>query len=257
MTDIRSTRKFYDQFSTYLKRDINKFNLRQQAALETAMKHLRRSDLVLEVGCGIGLMAHTIARRAGFVLATDLSSENIQTARRILRNCRADTAQFDVISDPLEPIASRGPYDFIVMFDAIEHIPQDKASDVIARLSSMLAPGGRLCLTFPAPEFIRFVQETGAEELQIVDEEVDIFELARVNDLTLIDYQRVSVWYRFQYAHAVLVRNEDAMVVRTRFKGWFRNMNLVWQRGWRNRNRGLVEMLDKGTKTAGGDNRDG
>lgn len=252
MEAIEATKNFYDRFSNYLKRDISTFNLRQHAALETAKKHLRKSDLVLEVGCGIGIMARSLADYSGFILATDLSPENIQMAKRILQGSRADAIQFDVISDPLEPIENRGPFDLILMFDAIEHIPRDKTSDVIERLSRLLAPGGRLCLTFPAPEFIRFVRKTNVEPLQIIDEEVDIFTLAQTNNLTLIDYQRVSIWYRFQYVHAVLVKTQDASIQPTRFKGWLRNMNLIWRRDWNKKNQSLVEMLDKGSGQSAG-----
>ncbi|HEY5241676.1 MAG TPA: bifunctional class I SAM-dependent methyltransferase/glycosyltransferase family 2 protein [Polyangiaceae bacterium] len=93
---------------------------------------------VLEVGCGLGDLLASLggARSVGI----DISPGMIAIARR--RHSGLELHVADVERDPLPT----GPFDVIVLSDAIGHL--DDIQRGLERLGPLLAPGGRLVLTY-------------------------------------------------------------------------------------------------------------
>jgi SAM-dependent methyltransferase len=83
---------------------------------------------VLEVGCGHGALAHSMARLGHDVLAIDPGAP--------------DGAPFQRVS--LEELADPGPFDAIVANRSLHHIHDLPAA--VEKLARLLAPGGRLLL---------------------------------------------------------------------------------------------------------------
>jgi SAM-dependent methyltransferase len=93
---------------------------------------------VLEVGCGLGdLLASFEARER---IGLDVSPRMIELARG--RHPGLDLRVVDVERDPLP----EGPFDVIVLSDVVGHL--DDIQRGLARLRGLLAPSGRLIVTY-------------------------------------------------------------------------------------------------------------
>lgn len=92
----------------------------------------------LDVGCGDGLLARKLAGRAGSVTGVDRSPEMIRLARADV----PENVTF-VEADYLDGSLDDGTYDFVCAVAVVHHTEFDNA---VARLVSLLAPGGRLVI---------------------------------------------------------------------------------------------------------------
>jgi SAM-dependent methyltransferase len=96
----------------------------------------RPCERVLDVGCGAGALAATLAGRAARVDALDRSPVMIELARQAVPG-NVTCILGDVMRDPL-PAAG---YDAIVSDTALHHLP---LAQVLPRLAAALRPGGVL-----------------------------------------------------------------------------------------------------------------
>jgi 2-polyprenyl-6-hydroxyphenyl methylase/3-demethylubiquinone-9 3-methyltransferase len=93
--------------------------------------------LVLDAGCGGGLVARELAAAGATVVGLDRSLGSLGVARRAVRG------RFHPTQGRLErlPFAG-GAFDAVVAADVLEHVPDLPAA--VAELARVLAPGGRL-----------------------------------------------------------------------------------------------------------------
>ncbi len=108
-----------------------------------AAKLLLRPGLrVLDIGCGWGGMALTLAREHGVrVLGITLSTEQLARARsRAADAGLADRVEFELLDyrDPALP----GPFDRIVSVGMFEHVGINHYDAFFRRVHALLAPGG-------------------------------------------------------------------------------------------------------------------
>jgi trans-aconitate 2-methyltransferase len=139
-------RHYYDQLSP---RQVDAgVNLRHRS-ISSWMRQfgVGASDSVLEIGCGVGTQSELIAK-----LVT----------KGPIRACDQDD-QFDVI----------------VLPDVLEHIPQRDHASLFQKLSSWLAPHGKVIIHTPEPFFLEWQIKTAPHSLQIIDQPVHTSVLAR------------------------------------------------------------------------------
>ena len=100
---------------------------------------LAPSDLVLDLGCGLGYSAAILARLAGTVVAVEEDEEMAREAEAALAQHGIDNAA--VTLAPLtEGAPVHGPYDAILIEGGIETLPQ--------AIADQLAEGGRIGALF-------------------------------------------------------------------------------------------------------------
>jgi SAM-dependent methyltransferase len=81
---------------------------------------IRPEERVIDIGCGIGALARSIADRAGaHVVGIDISPTNIAQARREYAHERVEYRLGDVLEGALE-----GPFDVAVLSNVLEHLPE-------------------------------------------------------------------------------------------------------------------------------------
>lgn len=99
---------------------------------------VRPSDVVLDLGCGLGYSTAILARLAEFVVAVEEDPAMVEEAQSILSENGVDNAA--VMQGPLtEGAAKSGPYDVIMLQGAVEQVPDG--------LLAQLKDGGRIgCL---------------------------------------------------------------------------------------------------------------
>ena len=97
------------------------------------------SDLVLDVGCGLGYSAAVVSQMAEAVVAVEEDADMAGEAQGLLLEHGADNVIVD--EGPLvEGAREHGPYDVIIIQGGIEELPE--------ALSAQLKEGGRIACLF-------------------------------------------------------------------------------------------------------------
>lgn len=201
----RQVAAFYDEFASYELR--HAFNARQMLLFEKLRAlGLAADSRVLELGCGIGLITALMAQvvRTGRIESVDISPESIALAQRQLEgNARVRFAVGDLLT--YEPL--HGDYDFITLFDVLEHIPLDQHPALLARIAPNLPSHGRLVLHIPHPANIAYLRQHAPDTLQVIDQSVEVAPLltaAAAVGLELETYITHSIWQEADYQWLVL-----------------------------------------------------
>lgn len=99
---------------------------------------------VVDVGCGGGILAESMAARGALVTGIDLSERAIGVARLHLLESR-QPVDYRLIS--AETLAQEAPcsFDVVTCMEMLEHVP-DPAS-VVAACAAMVRPGGQVFLS--------------------------------------------------------------------------------------------------------------
>lgn len=199
---------FYDKFAKrVLLRDFYRLNVRQQAVIRLCKRFIPQNARVLEIGCGLGIITSAISKKASYVLAVDISRENVRLARLYVDEPHVQFEVMDVLQDEL-PSSKVELFDVIVLADVIEHIPKDHRPVVFNRLESLLMANGIVILTFPTPEYQLYLTENDPEKLQIVDEVITLNDILSETSLTPYFFTRCNLWRNVnQYIHLVLSKD--------------------------------------------------
>lgn len=103
---------------------------------------------ILTIGCGIGLLELEMARQTtseGFVIATDINSDQLILAEEFKKNANITQLQFFQI-DALDVEKIPGQFDRIHCRLVLTHLPLEKAFQIITLLYKKVASGGFLLL---------------------------------------------------------------------------------------------------------------
>jgi 2-polyprenyl-6-hydroxyphenyl methylase / 3-demethylubiquinone-9 3-methyltransferase len=99
---------------------------------------------VLDVGCGGGLLAESLARAGAAVTAIDLAPGMIEVARLHAAESALEIDYRVCEAGTLLPQAA-GAFEVITCMEVLEHVPQPDA--LVETLAQLLAPGGTLILS--------------------------------------------------------------------------------------------------------------
>ena len=100
---------------------------------------VQRSDVVLDLGCGLGYSTAVLAHMADFVVAVEDDAARAEEAQLNLSSHGVDNAA--VFEAPLsEGAAKNGPYDLIMIQGAVEEISET--------LTAQVKEGGRIVAIF-------------------------------------------------------------------------------------------------------------
>ena len=137
-----------------------------------------RSDRILDVGTGTGVLIPELCERApeGQILGVDISPNMIDVARRKW----ADRKQVAFSVCDVENSLPEGQYDKIILFCMFPHL--EHKEQTVARLTSCLAPGGKLMIAHDrSRDFLNHLHGTADERvheamLRPADEQKALFE---------------------------------------------------------------------------------
>jgi 2-polyprenyl-6-hydroxyphenyl methylase/3-demethylubiquinone-9 3-methyltransferase len=95
---------------------------------------------ILDVGCGGGILAESMARRGADVLGIDMGAAPLNVARLHAEQENVHNIEYRQI--PVEQLAEEqaGQYDIVTCMEMLEHVP-DPAS-VVAACAELVKPGG-------------------------------------------------------------------------------------------------------------------
>ena len=99
-----------------------------------------RGKRALDVGCGGGILAEAMARRAQAVTGIDLAARPLGVAR--LHALEAGVANVYYLEVSAESLAATAPgsYDVVTCMEMLEHVPQP--ASVVAACATLVRPGG-------------------------------------------------------------------------------------------------------------------
>ena len=95
---------------------------------------------VLDVGCGGGILADSMARRGAQVLGIDLSTKALKVAQ--LHALEASTPHVEYREQSAEALAAEQPgqFDVVTCMEMLEHVPDP--SSVVRACADLVKPGG-------------------------------------------------------------------------------------------------------------------
>jgi 2-polyprenyl-6-hydroxyphenyl methylase/3-demethylubiquinone-9 3-methyltransferase len=95
---------------------------------------------VVDVGCGGGILADSMARRGADVLGIDLATKPLRVAQ--LHAIEAATPRVAYREVAVEALASEEPeaFDVVTCMEMLEHVPD--AGSIVAACARLLKPGG-------------------------------------------------------------------------------------------------------------------
>jgi len=205
-------KKFYEEFNSTLVKDRIRPNLRIKRILKfidnifasylSQTKNLR----ILDIGCGIGILSERLASyEKTKVDAIDISENNVGFAKKTVKNVNF------ICGDFLTTDFSAN-YDFICLFDCLEHFPKSKHWDVFTKIKNLSSNNAVVAITTPNGQFIDAYSEV-YDNLQIVDESIyfsDILQYASVFGFELIKYKLYDVDYNNQYQYFLLRKKQES-----------------------------------------------
>jgi 2-polyprenyl-6-hydroxyphenyl methylase/3-demethylubiquinone-9 3-methyltransferase len=97
--------------------------------------------LIVDVGCGGGLLSEAMAQRGAQVTGLDLSAELLEVARQHARETPV-AVDYRLEAAEAHAVVRPGAYDIVTCMEMLEHVPDPAA--IVAALSALAAPGGHV-----------------------------------------------------------------------------------------------------------------
>ncbi|HSG00834.1 MAG TPA: class I SAM-dependent methyltransferase [Vicinamibacterales bacterium] len=137
----------------------------------------RNSSVVVDVGCGTGLLAAALARRGDRVVALDFRPEGLRRLEP------SGLALWPVQSSATDLPLEAGTADVVLALDVFEHVDDEAA---IGEAVRVLKPGGTLVITVPAMPSLWSARDEEAGHLRRYTRRT-LVDLIRQAGLELVD----------------------------------------------------------------------
>lgn len=203
-----SAANFYDEFlSSQIESGINDRIYRLYQKVEKI--GLNKNDAILEIGCGIGALTFLLAGKikTGLIEAFDPSPKSVAFAKEKVRQRNVQFFTGDAAGYLPKASAS---FDKILLFDVLEHIPEEVHTQVFANIESLLMDEGLLLINLPNPGYILYDRANQPDVLQELDQPIflqDLLPKIVKANLELVHFETHSVWAREDY-HFLIVRKK-------------------------------------------------
>ena len=121
-------------------RPLHQLNPLRLGWIETvvSLKGLR----VLDVGCGGGILADSMARKGANVLGIDLASKALKVAQLHALEAQTQGVSYQEISAEALAKEQPGSFDVVTCMEMLEHVPDP--SSIVKACSTLVKPGGHV-----------------------------------------------------------------------------------------------------------------
>ena len=200
-------KNFYNKFAKEsLSEDFSNFNKRQYAIKKLIDRFAKKNSVILEIGCGAGVVTRHLLSYTTKLLALDISDKNIEIARKYVNSDKVKFYVADVSNDELEFMQDQ-KFDLVLMADVIEHIPKGSHSKLFERIENHLNESGVFILSYPTPEYQQYLMTHKHIALQIIDQKLELTEIISKTNLKPFYFGYQNIWSENQYIHLVLKKN--------------------------------------------------
>lgn len=177
---------------------------------------------VLEVGCGVGVITSLIAKRVkkGKIVSYDLSESSIENARK--RNQGFSNVTHHV-GDITTFKADQPKFDFITLFDVLEHVPVELHPLAFQQLRSMAHSNTILLMNLPSKEALQYVHQHHPEQLQIIDQPLPIGQVittAEDGGFDALQMEKYSIWKTEDYTFFAFKAHSEYVPKDITPEGW-------------------------------------
>ena len=131
--------RFWDRVARKYARDPIKDMAGYTRTLESTRQRLRETDTVLELGCGTGTTALSLAPAVARIVGTDVSGEMIAIAREKAGALGCENSEFEVASAD-HAFRADGAFDAVLAFNVL-HLIADRSA-ALQQAVRALKPGG-------------------------------------------------------------------------------------------------------------------
>ena len=205
--------QFYDNFISYqIESGINDriYGLYKRVCISG----ISPDDSILEIGCGIGALTYLLSKKIkkGKIEAMDISPKSIEYAKKHLRRKNIMFAAADILD--FEP--GNLKFDKILLFDVLEHIPEENHVLIFDKIEKWMDDDSMLLINLPNPNYILFNIKNNPETLQEIDNPVFLNKLSNVLDVTSLNiayFETYSVWVKDDYEF-LIVKKKTVFVKR-------------------------------------------
>ncbi|MFA6127709.1 MAG: class I SAM-dependent methyltransferase [Bacteroidales bacterium] len=138
--------QFWDRTAKYYDGVEKKDELTYSNFIEKVRKYLRVNDIVIDFGCGTGLVCNEIADQVKMIYAIDISSKMLEIASNKAVGRQIQNIEFlqtTLFDERLKP----GSFDAILVVNIL-HLLEDPQKD-IHRIYELLKPGGFIISATP------------------------------------------------------------------------------------------------------------
>lgn len=139
MQKMSKSEKFWDKRAIEYDRNEKKWEQTYNKALENTKRYLKNSDVVLDYGCGSGILTIQLANLVKEIHALDISSKNIEAAEQRTKGNKVDNisyTQTTIFNDRYK----KESFDVILAFNIL-HLLEDTPK-AVRRINELLKPGG-------------------------------------------------------------------------------------------------------------------
>lgn len=215
MTNPQQVKEYYNSFNKSVMSSYRQTgNARIDKAISFLKSYINRDSKILDVGCGVGIVPEKLSAELdrGHIWAFDLSEENIKSASNEVKSDKVTFNVADVINDfgVVETSLDDSKVDFITLIDVVEHLPAEGLRDLLLKFSLVSTDEATLLVTYPTPEYQRYLLAEEPQKLQIIDESIDItqlLEIAKNAGFKLTYFSYIDVWQNNQYIHCAFSKS--------------------------------------------------
>lgn len=95
---------------------------------------------VLDIGCGGGILADSMARKGASVLGIDLSTKALRVAQLHAMEAATPNVEYREVSAEALAAEQPGAYDVVTCMEMLEHVPRPES--VVQAAATLVKPGG-------------------------------------------------------------------------------------------------------------------
>ena len=101
-----------------------------------------KSQRVLDIGCGGGILADAMARKGADVLGIDLATKALKVAQLHALEAQTEGVQYREISAEALAVEQPGSFDVVTCMEMLEHVPDP--SSIVKACAALVKPGGHV-----------------------------------------------------------------------------------------------------------------
>ncbi len=184
---------------------------------------INNSHSLLELGCGVGAVTKEIFKKLKpkNITGIDISPKSIEHAERINAG---NSGNIVFILDDVCNLSLKQKYDYILIFDLLEHLLVEKHEHFFQGLHSFMKDDAKILLNIPYAGYLQFLIETEPNNVQIIEEPITISQLAMVLDKTGFEMEYLetyNLWAEYEYQYIIIKKKEKFELKWLPEKKWY------------------------------------
>jgi 2-polyprenyl-6-hydroxyphenyl methylase/3-demethylubiquinone-9 3-methyltransferase len=175
-----------------------------------------KDKLVLDIGCGGGILAEALTQRGAKVTGIDMADISLDVAKMHLHESKLEI-DYQLVTVEAFSEDHAGEFDVVTCLEMLEHVPDPES--IVASAAKLLKPGGHLffstinrnmksfALAIIAAEYLLNMVPKGTHDYKKLIKPSELASTLRANELNLLDISGIT--YNPFTKHYKLSRDVD------------------------------------------------